>query len=1105
MKRFFYIFSIAILFLTLQSVTMVAQDKTGNRITYQCKNEKMATALRKVERMSNYYKVQFALEDVSNYKVTVNLKNATMEEAVKAILETTRLHYNVKGRFIQVYRDRPNVTGNVATGRISDAAGEPLPGAVARVKETGQGVAADLIGNYTLEVEPGQTIEFSFVGMEPQEVVFDGLSPLDITLSDSKSNELRNVVVTGIFTKPRESYTGAVSTISAEQLQVYQGQNLLQTLKNIDASINFQIDNINGSNPNNLPNINIRGNASLPTNVQEFNEGLQNSTNTPLIIMDGFEISLTKLMDYNDDEIESINILKDAAATAIYGSRGANGVIVVVTKRPEAGKLKINAEVGTTIEIPDLSSYDLLNAAQKLKLEYDAGLYNAVDAPSLQINRRKVYNERLRRVLSGADTDWLSKPVRTGVGQIYKARLEGGSEEFRWGASLSYNDTEGAMKGSKRQTFNGGITLMYSLKNLVFRNYTAIGVNTAKESRYGSFSTYANQQPYNVPYDDNGHMVRTFDSFYGGSQVANPLYDASLNSINNTGYTNITNQFAIDWNILQELKLRGSLGIGSTDNTSDYFLPAEHSTFTTDTQYSTDDGFLRRGSYTYGTGRTTNYEIDITLAYNKVFADKHQLYAGLDYSVRQASGHNYIFKAEGFSSDNITSIMNARQYAQNSTPSGSKSLTRQVGVTGNANYTYDNRYYLDLSYRMDGSSEYGSNKKFAPFWSAGLGWNLHNESWMKKADWLNHLKLRASFGETGAQLSSNSGAFTSYQYITNNKYMNWVGAQLTGLGNYDLTWQTTKEIDFGLEFGLWDDRLKATIDYYDKTTSNLLSYMDMPLSTGFPSYMANIGEVKNRGVELSMSAYIIRNRQKRFNWIISGQLMYNDNWISKLSDAVKRQNQQYMEQGADVSTLFFEGDPTNSIYAVKSLGIDPSTGQEIFIDRNGNQTTTWNAADKVFVGRADQPYRGNIGTTVVWKNLTFNCSFSYYWGGYAYNQTLLDKVEVTLNTIQNQNVDARVLSSRWFNPGDVTFFKRLSNDDTHASSRYVMKDNVFQLATLGLQYRFDGDALRRTLKCNALILALNMNDLFYLSTIKRERGTSYPYARNIQASVKLSF
>lgn len=1087
----------------------IAAQPQDVRLTMAFDNEALPAVFLRLEQNSSY-KFLFTYDDVQQYRVKGKMTNAKFFDIVDFVLKDTPLEYSVDGKFVNVTL-KADGKATASQGRrmqtvggyVVDEQGEPVIGAQVKVVGTNVVAVTDLNGafhfDYYLSGSP--QVQISYVGMKT--VVIPIAKEMKVTLRQDNTL-LKEVVVTGIFSKPKESYTGSVSTISKHQLDIYKGTNLLQTLKNIDASINLGVDNLNGSNPNNLPKITIRGGASLPTNVQEFNQGVQNETNTPLIIMDGFEISLTKLMDYNDDEIESINILKDAAATAIYGSRGANGVIVVVSKRPEPGSLKINLEAGATIEIPDLSSYHLLGAAEKLQLEYDAGLYDAPNHPTLQLQRREMYNQRLRTVLSGTDTDWLSKPVRTGVGQDYKARLEGGSEEFRWGASLGWKDVEGAMKGSRRKTFNGGITLMYNLKNLIFRNYTAIGVNRSEESPYGTFSDYAKQQPYNAPYDANGRLVRSFTSFAGGSTEQNPLYDASLNWFDQSGYQNVTNNFSIDWNILPELRLRGQIGISTQQNQSDYFLPAEHSYFADNSQYDSDEGFLRRGLYRYGTGRSTTYNGELTLSYNKTFQDKHQLYAGLNYSLYQTDAYSYLFQVEGFSSDEVTSLMNGRQYAQDSKPTGSKTVSRMLGLTGNVNYSYDNRYYADFSYRIDGSSEYGSDKKWAPFYSIGAGWNLHNEHFLK-AKWLNNLKLRGSYGETGSQLSSNSGAFTAYQHITDNKYANWVGAQLIGLGNPDLTWQKTRELNLGVEWGLWDNRIKGSFDWYRKTTSNLLSYMNLPLSSGFASYMANIGEVKNQGFELSMSGYIIRNPEKHLNWIVSGQLVYNKNEISKLSEAIKQQNEEYLRQSVDVSSLFFEDYPQNAIYAVQSLGIDPSTGQELFVKRSGELTTTWDAGDKVYCGSAEPLYRGNIGSTLIWGKLTLNLSFSYYWGGYAYNQTLLDKVEVTKAVIQQQNVDERVLSQRWFQPGDVTFFKGLSNEATHATSRYVMKDNVLQLQSAGLQYRWDTGWIRKAIGCNAVVFALNANDLLYFGSIKRERGTSYPYSRNVQASVKLSF
>ncbi len=956
---------------------------------------------------------------------------------------------------------------------------------------------------------PPLQIQISYIGMKT--VTLNATSNMRIVL-ENDTQTIQDVVVTGIFTKAKESYTGAVSTIDREQLDLHKGQNLLQTLKNIDASINFAVNNVAGSNPNALPQINIRGNSSLPMSVEEFNQTASNSVNTPLIILDGFEISLEKLMDYNDEEIESVNILKDAAATAIYGSRGSNGVIVVVTRQPKPGKLRVNAEMGIDIEAPDLSSYDLLNAQEKLALENQLGLYHS-DRAEDDARYQQLYYNRMHRVSSGQTTDWINKPVRTGIGSHYNVRMEGGSEEFRWSATANYKNTEGAMKNSSRRTFNGSITLMYTIKNLIFKNYTSYGISRSQESNYGSFSDYVAQQPYNMPYDENGNIQQYFENFYGSSRGRgefNPLWDASLGSFDKSGYEELTNNFSIEWKILPELTLRGQLGITSNNNHSDAFLSPDNSKFTVDEdtspEYSTDEGFFRRGSYTYGTGKNYSYNADITLSYNKTFLDKHQLYAGLDYSMNESQARLYTFEVEGFSNEDMSFLGNARQYAQNGIPSGSKSLTRMMGFTGNINYTYDGRYYLDMSYRIDGSSTFGTDKKYAPFWSTGIGWNLHNEKFLTGNGLFNILRLKASYGQTGSQQGSDSGATTLYTYLTDNKYMNWTGSVLTEWGNPRLTWQTTDEFNAGIEFGLWQGRLKGEFDFYTKTTSNLLSNMDIPLSMGFPSYIANVGEVKNRGWEASLNAYIIRDHDHELNWIVSGQLVYDKNWISKLSEAIKEQNEAILSnEDYEVASLFYEGRPQNSIYAVRSLGIDPSTGREIYLDKNGNITDTWKAGDKVYLGSADPLYRGNLSTMLMWKGFTFNVSFGYYWGGKTYNQTLIDRVEVTTYDLTTSNVDRRVYTDRWMKPGDVTFFKGFSNEETKATSRFVMDDNVLELQSVSLQYRWNNDWIRHYARVQSITFGINMSDLFHWGSVNMERGTGYPYARNIQGSIKFLF
>lgn len=1117
------------LLLLLAMLVMAAMPSSAQndvRLSMSFRNELLPAALLRLEKNSSY-KFLFTYDDLSKYRVNGTVHDARFFDIVNFLLRDKPLSYTVDGKFVNITASSDQRDGK-SPGRRQSIGGyvidketrEPIVGAQVKVVGTNIMTVSDLNGAFSFEyyLSPGSNLQVSYMGMQTVTVPLQ--KQMHIALEpDTKT--IGEVVVTGIFRKAKESYTGSVSTITSDQIQQYRGQNLLQTLKNVDASINFSIDNLNGSNPNNLPNINIRGNSSLPMSVEEFNQGTKNNPNTPLIIMDGFEISLTKLMDYNDEEIESINILKDAAATAIYGSRGANGVIVVVSRQPEPGQLRVNVEAGLQLEAPDLSSYHLMNAAEKLEVERRAGLYDKAYSPTTNstlsdILYKQAYNKRLRTVLSGVNTDWLSKPLRMGVGQRYNLRLEGGSKEFRWAADAQYNDLQGAMKGSERKNFNGAITLLYKYKNLTFRNYTSVGINNAKESPYGSFSDYAKQQPYNAPYDSEGNLVKSFESFIGFSgNIENPLYNASLGSFDKSNYLELTNNFSVDWNILPELNLRGQLGITKNNSESDYFRSPEDTYYTSgnnSSEYSSGEGFLRRGLYRYGNGKTLSYNADLTLSYNKVFADVHSFYAGLNWTARQENDDFFNSAYEGFASDDLAKIANARQYAKNELPSGSNSKMRYFGVTGNVNYTYNSKYYIDLSYRVDGNSSYGSAKKYAPFWSTGIGWNLHNESFLKCNSVINMLRLKGSYGETGAASGAlETDAYTYYKYVTDNRYMSWMGAELGGFGNSHLSWQTTKEMNIGTEFGLLNNRVKGTFEVYTKRTNNLLSSMDMPLSMGFASYRANIGEVKNHGWEGSLQAYIIRDQARKINWMIGGQLVYNKNEITRLSQAIKDQTEAYMAKDADdddatgIQNLFYEGKPQNAIYAVKSLGIDPSTGKEIFLDRDGNITDLWKASNKVYCGSADPLYRGNMNTMFQWGNFTFNASFAYYWGGKMYNATLRDRVEVSRYDIQNQNVDERVLNERWYEAGDIVFFKKLSNQTSKATSRYVMDNNVLELQSVSLQYKLHSNWLMNHFKLQSAIFAINMNDLIHWGSIRMERGTGYPYARNIQASVKLLF
>lgn len=1095
---------------------VMAQGNGAKRVTMEFKGESLPSVFKKLEKLSGY-KILFTYDDVSKYQATGSLKDATVKNALDVILKGKPLEYKIDGNFINVTLRKTGSSDNgpkkISGVVVSKEDGLPIIGATVRIVGTDKGAATDIDGKFEFKdvaVTSGTQIQVSYIGMKSQTLAAS--SGMNIVL-ESDAQTLQDVVVTGIFRKSRESYTGAVSTVTKEQLKLYKGQNLLQTLKSADASLNIPMNNMFGSDPNSLPQMNIRGTSSLPMSIDELNESTSKSVNTPLIIMDGFEISLTKLMDYNEEEIESITILKDASATAIYGSRGANGVIVIETKKPEPGKLKMTASLGISLEVPDLSSYDLLNAKDKLELERIVGLYEAEGHPTQTMEYQKQYNKRLKDVLSGVDTYWLSKPLRTGIGQNYNIRLEGGSDEFRWGTSVSYRDVAGAMKGSTRKVFNGDITLMYTYKNLLFRNYTNISNTISDNSKYGSFDTYVGQQPYNKPYDEEGNLIRYFDGLYATSnKVQNPLYDATLNTFDKNRNLGIINNFSIEWNILPELTARGQFGISTTRTRSDVFYPAEHSMFNTQT-YTGNEGILRKGSYTYGNGENFSYDGRITVSYSKTFKDVHQVYAGLDYSVSESKDESYTFKAEGFSNQDLSFLSNALQYENGGTPSGSEIISRRIGFTGNVNYTYDNRYYIDGSYRIDGSSQFGADKRYAPFWSLGLGWNIHREKFMESLyPTISNLRLKASYGVTGTMEFDKAAVETMYQYYAGDRYYNWSSAHLVGFGNPNLTWQETRETNIGLEVALFDSRITAAFDYYNKETDGMVSSKDIPLAMGFSSYSANAGKVRNRGFEASLSAYIIRDLEKDFSWMISGQLVYNKNTILELSEAIKEQNQNFISSGSTSNTepahLLYEGRSMYGLYVVRSLGIDPATGKEMFLDRNGNVTNVWNKADYVYAGvdaTYGSPYRGNASTLIRWKDFTLNVSFAYQWGGQTYNSTLINRVEVSNGTIGSRNVDKRVFNERWQKPGDKTFFKGYSTESTYATSRFVMDDNWFDIQSVSLQYRWATPGLRKATHVQSILFGINMSDLWHFSSIRYERGTSYPFARNIQGSVTFLF
>ena len=991
-------------------------------------------------------------------------------------------------------------------GLVTDTKKQPLPGVTVMIKGTSLGTVTDAEGHYVLTIPQRDelVLVFSFVGMNSREVTYKGEQELNVELEE-KVAEMDEVVVTGIFQKSQASFTGSATTVTAKELQQFGNRNLLQSLHNIDPSINIIENNAFGSNPNKLPEVQIRGNSSIP-NVDELKDQTRVDLNTPLIVLDGFETTLQKLIDINENEVETLTILKDASATAIYGSRGANGVIVITTKKPAMGQLRVSYKGDVNIEIPDLTGYDLLEAREKLELEKRVGLYSKPSNPDQDWRLQRYYSYLLDEVNSGVNTYWLSKPLQTSVGQRHALKVEGGDKSFRYSASLQWNDIRGVMKESYRKTFNGAIQLSYYWKNLKFSNNLMISAGKRQESPYGDFSEYAKMNPYWRTHDENGKILKRLGNsgesdyaFRWSRLPVNPLYNATLNTYDRGNNTDITNNFMLEWKVLETLDLRGRFGITKNTDETRVFKPADHTDFA---DYSEDDMF-RKGTYAYGISNSFSYEGSLNLAYHQSFG-KHLLVAGVDVNLREGRSRSSSFKAEGFTNENFDDISSALQYEKNGKPSGAESTVRSVGFTGNVNYTYDNRYFADLSGRMDGSSQFGSNKRFAPFWAVGIGWNMHNESFLKEVSWVNMLKLRFSVGTSGSQHFNAYQAIQTYRYFLDDKYYAWNGSSLIAMGNPDLKWQQKRDYNIGLDVKLWDNRITIGGDFYIAKTNDLISTLTLPAANGFTTYIENIGSLKNTGYELRLSAYVLRKDQ--MSWSVSFAGIHNKNKIVEVSQALlDAQNAIESEDLVNPNVQFRPGYSSNTIWTVRSAGIDPGTGKEVFISRDGNRTYNWSASDIVATGVSDPKLEGNISSMFRYKGLSLNVSFGYRFGGQIYNSTLANKVEVSKTAI-GWNVDARVFHDRWKNIGDRASFKGLDDfTPTNKTSRFVQDETTFRCQNMTLQYELKSQALNKLLGIDYCLFSASTSDLFYISTVKRERGTSYPFSRQFSLGVNVVF
>lgn len=1003
--------------------------------------------------------------------------------------------------------------GNYVYGRVIEKLSkEPMVGVTIRLDGHSTGVITDINGCYVLTLpEKGGLVIYSYIGFETRKIKVTSRQKVDVQMVEA-TESIQEVIVTGYNSIQKESFTGNTTKIEKEDLLKVNPNNLISAIQTFDPSFRIQENLAAGSDPNSLPQFVLRGQTGIgettlgQTSTSSISrEVLSGNSNLPIFILDGFEVDVEKIYDLDMNSIHSINILKDAAATAMYGSRAANGVIVIERRAPEAGKFRVQYSGVLSAELPDLSSYNLMNAREKLETERLAGLYDS-NTPEIDPYTNGYY-QRLNNVLTGVDTYWLSQGLRTALNHKHSVFIDGGENDVRWGVELGFRGTEGVMKHSSRKNANAAFYVDYRIGGLQIKNKVTYTYNKSTDVPFNSFSDYSHLLPYMRLYDENGDYVRRLEKFDGasGTQV-NPLYEINFyNSFDHSGYDEVTDDLSLNWRITDGLRLRGQFSVLMRNSTGDLYKdPASAS-------YSASTGNIN-GEKTESTQKRTVIDGSLSLMYNNTFKG-HNLNICLSSNMRQTQSTASETRYRGFpGGDLVSSNYAAEVYGK---PSSSDNTTRLVGALLTSNYTYNNIYLADLTGRIDGSSEFGSDKRWSMFWSTGAGINIHNYDFMKSNELFSMLKFRVSYGLTGKTNFSLYSAKDMYQLQTDSWYPTGYGVFLYQMGNPNLKWERKYTLDYGVEIGLWHDKIYLKASAYDERTIDLITDYTIPSSTGFTSYKENMGKVKNTGVELELRARLYSDR----NWLFQlyGSFARNKNTIIEISQAMRDYNKRVEElfsgynpesssdsKYAKTYLKYYEGASLTSIYGMKSLGISPTNGKEIYLRRNGDVTDVWSADEWTIIGDTAPKGQGSFGYTLSYKQLSMFASFLYTFGGDAYNNTLVSYVENA--DIKNDNVDKRVLLDRWQKPGDITTMKdiRDRNVITGASSRFVQKNNTLQWSSLTMSYNFRPEQLKK-LHLSGLRLSFTMNDLFYWSTIRQERGLDYPYSRSFNLTTNIIF
>ena len=1023
-----------------------------------------------------------SLQERTEQSMAKNLKVGMLVCASILAANAAYANYPSSNELLTVTQQTGKIKGTI----VDSKTGEPVIGASVKVKGTKLAAVTDLNGEFELNTHANATLQISYVGFKETEV--KASNGMKISLEED-TESLEEVVVVGYGTQKKESLTGAMANIKGEKLKDI-------TSATVENMLNGKVSGVyvapGSGRPGSTGAIIIRGQTSI------------NGATAPLWVVDGVIVG-NSAGDLNPDDIETMTVLKDAASTAIYGSEGANGVVVVTTKQAKHEKMSISLSAKAGLSTLNRGNLEMMDGAEFYDYYKSFQNVESVNFPR--------WNEDLRN----SNFDWFKLAKKTGSTQDYNLTLNGGSQNIQSMFTLGYFKEEGAVKGYDMNRYSTRIKVVYKPYEWLTIKPNISGSRTNDKDKQYSVGAMYSMMPWDSPYDEDGNLVPNYYSGWVNSKATNYLNDLAAGDYSTSTTYDLSGGLDFD------IKITPWLTFSSVNNYS-YYNSQTHGYY--DPKSSSGEGV---------NGRTTEYNYVSTRRYTnqllrfKKSWGKHNVNALLAYEFNDYEMKYTDVYATGF----ISGFEDFMTAAKPEMATGYRTAWAKQSYFTQWRYDYDSRYYGELSLRRDGRSNFGSNNRYGNFFSVSGAWNINNESWFK-ADWVDQLKLRAAFGSVGNVPTS---LYPSYSlYSVGATYNENPGALISQIGNKDLTWEKTYTTGVGVDASFWQNRLHATLDYYIKNTSNILYQVPVTGLVGVTSIWKNIGKMRNTGIELTVGGDIIRT--KDLTWNVTANISHNSN---ELRDLYKQRdaNGNYVVKPVLISDgtsiagtaqrILEIGEPVDTYYMKEWAGVNPEDGkpQWYMDDANGNKVVTdsYSKASYYKCGKASPDVYGSFSTSLFYKNFDLQANFGYSLGGQIYSYYRQEFDSDGAYAGDRNQMKLQKGWSRWEKPGDIATHPRAmyNNQDKGnlASSRYLESSDYLKLRSLTLGYNFDLkkygiQTLRLSISGENLFtitdysgvdpeLPAGTNDKGVLSVTNTGGTSVYPAVRKFMLGVNLTF